>query len=676
MANRLTGATSPYLLQHAGNPVDWWQWGPEAFAEAQRRGVPILLSVGYAACHWCHVMAHESFEDPATAAQMNEHYVCIKVDREERPDVDAVYMEATQAMTGQGGWPMTCFLTPTGAPFYCGTYFPPRPRQGVPSFGQLLAGIANEWAGRRAEIESGASDIVRRLGQFNAIPAGEAVAAHDLTEAVTQLRTSYDEVFGGFGGAPKFPPSMVLEFLLRHARRTGAGPALEMARHTCEAMARGGMYDQLGGGFARYSVDNEWVVPHFEKMLYDNALLLRVYAHLWRLTGSELARRVCLETGEWLLREMRTDDGGFASALDADSLDEGGHSREGAFYVWTWDELRELLGQDDANWFTELTGVTVSGTFEHGASTLQLLEDPDDWSRYDAIRQRLLAVRARRTRPARDDKVIASWNGLAIAALAETGVLLDRTDFVDAARAAAELLRRLHIRDGRLVRASRLGVASAAAGVLDDYGNVADGFLTLAQVTGDWQWLHEAGRLLGAGLAHFGDGAGGFYDTADDAETLVRRPRDVTDNATPSGAAAFVGALVTYAALTGSSTHRDAAEAAMLTASTVVTKAPRFAGWWAAVAEALVDGPYEVAIVGHSADLVRAAWTHSRPGQVIASASASALAPDAAVGATDPVALLTARGLVDGQPAAYVCKGFVCQRPVTTVADLQVQLRG
>ena len=666
MTNRLAGATSPYLLQHADNPVDWWQWGPDAFAEAGRRGVPILLSVGYAACHWCHVMAHESFEDAQTAAQMNEHFVCIKVDREERPDVDAVYMEATQAMTGQGGWPMTCFLTPTGEPFYCGTYFPPQPRHGMPSFGQLLSGIADEWADRRADIEGGAADIVQQLGRMNAIPAGASVDGDALIHAVNALHSSYDDILGGFGGAPKFPPSMVLEFLLRHARRTGDQRALSMAQRTCEAMARGGLYDQLGGGFARYSVDSEWVVPHFEKMLYDNALLLRVYAHLWRQTGSALARRVCLETGEWLLDEMRTEEGGFASALDADSLDAGGHSHEGAFYVWTWDELRELLGQQDANWFSELSAVTVSGTFEHGASTLQLPVDPDDRERYDAICARLTEVRDQRARPARDDKVIASWNGLVIAALAETGVLLDRPDFVAAALDAARLLERLHIVEGRLVRASRLGIASAAAGVLEDYANVADGFLALAQVTGEWSWLTSARRLLDVGLTHFAAADGGFFDTADDAEVLIRRPRDVTDNATPCGPAAFAGALVTYAALTGSSEHRVAAEAALLTASTIVTKAPRFAGWWAAVAEALVDGPYEVAVVGNSPELVSAAWQHARPGQVVA-VNASA--------ARQAISLLADRGLIDGQPAAYVCRGFVCKRPVTTVEDLLSQLR-
>jgi uncharacterized protein YyaL (SSP411 family) len=666
MSNRLAAATSPYLLQHADNPVDWWEWSPEAFAEAEHRGVPILLSVGYAACHWCHVMAHESFEDAATAAFLNEHYVCIKVDREERPDVDAVYMEATQAMTGQGGWPMTCFLTPAGEPFYCGTYFPPQPRHGMPSFGQLLTGIAQEWAQRRDEIATGAARIADELRAMTGPARGEAVDADLLTSAVNELEMSYDDERGGFGAAPKFPPSMVLEFLLRHHRRTGDRLALQMAERTCEAMARGGLYDQLGGGFARYSVDDEWVVPHFEKMLYDNALLLRVYAHLWRATGSALARRVCLETGEWLLREMRTPQGGFASALDADSLDPSGHQHEGAYYVWTWDELRALLGIDDANWFSELSFVTPTGTFERGASTLQLPSDPADWQRYDELRARLRADRDTRPRPAQDDKVIASWNGLVIAALAETGQLLARPDFVDAARDAAELLERLHVVDGgRLLRASRDGRASAAAGVLDDYGNVAEGLLALAQVTADWRWCELAGRLLDSAVVHFSNQDTGFFDTADDAEALLRRPRDLTDNATPCGSSSLAGALVTYAALTGATTYRDAAERALQSASAIVQRAPRFAGWWAAVAEAVVDGPHEVALVGDDGTLAAVAWQHARPGQVLASGD----------GVSAGVPLLADRTAIGGAPTAYVCRQFVCQVPVTTVDALTEQLR-
>ncbi len=398
MPNRLAESSSPYLLQHADNPVDWWEWGPDAFAEARRRDVPVLLSVGYAACHWCHVMAHESFEDEATAALMNERFVNVKVDREERPDVDAVYMEYVQAMTGQGGWPMTTFLTPEGEAFYAGTYFPPTPRHGMPSFPQLLLAISSTWAERRDEATAAAGRITQALA--DRAPAGAAGSTpptpEELSAAVTRLSASFDPRRGGFGGAPKFPPSMVLEWLLRHHARTGEPSALAMAARTFEAMARGGMYDQLGGGFARYSVDAEWVVPHFEKMLYDNALLLRAYLHWWRATGSPLARRVVEETAEFLLRDLRTPEGGFASALDADT-----DGVEGLTYAWTPAQLTDALGPDDGAWAAALLEVTPSGTFEHGASTLQLLADPDDEGRWAEVRGRLLtaAGRTSATRP-------------------------------------------------------------------------------------------------------------------------------------------------------------------------------------------------------------------------------------------------------------------------------------
>ncbi|MGH8970220.1 MAG: thioredoxin domain-containing protein, partial [Actinomycetes bacterium] len=449
MANHLAGATSPYLLQHQDNPVDWWPWGEEAFAEARRRGVPVLVSIGYAACHWCHVMAHESFEDVDTAAQMNAAFVNIKVDREERPDVDAVYMEATQAMTGHGGWPMTVFVTPTGEPFYCGTYFPPAPRHGMPSFRQLLGSVSQTWAERRDDVVAAGQRIVGALAERGTVAAGGAPPSADqLDSAVRTLAGEYDEARGGFGGAPKFPPSMVLELLLRHHARTGDPHLLRMVEGTCAAMARGGIYDQLGGGFARYSVDAGWVVPHFEKMLYDNALLLRVYVHWWKATRSPLARRVALETADWMVRDLRTPEGGFASALDADS--EG---VEGKFYVWRPEEV----GEEAA----ELFGVTAAGTFEHGSSVLQLLDDPADEARWRAERERLLAVRGSRVPPARDDKVVAAWNGLAVAGMAEAGALLDRPDLVDAARGAAGLLVSVHVDGGRLRRVSRDGVVGA-----------------------------------------------------------------------------------------------------------------------------------------------------------------------------------------------------------------------
>ena len=646
MANRLAAASSPYLLQHQDNPVDWREWGPEAFAEAEQRGVPVLLSVGYAACHWCHVMAHESFADEATAAYMNEHFVNVKVDREERPDVDAVYMEAVQAMTGHGGWPMTSFLTARGEPFFCGTYWPLERRGGMPAFREVLQSVVQTWQTRRDEVEAAGADVVQRLSRPSSGATQEVTPAL-LDRAVATLRASYDGVHGGFGGAPKFPPSMVLELLLRHAARTGDG--LELVEHTCRAMASGGMYDQLAGGFARYSVDDRWVVPHFEKMLYDNALLLRVYAHLWRATGSAEARRVALETADFLLRDLRTAEGGFASALDADTDGE-----EGLTYVWTPDQLVDALGDDDGRWAAEQFDVTAAGTFEHGSSVLQRLADPDDLARYERVRARLLEVRAQRPQPARDDKVVAAWNGLAIAALAESGVLLDRPEHVAAAAACADLLRDLHVVDGRLLRTSIGGRAGRNAGVLEDHADVAEGLLALFAATGDVSRLDDARHLLDLVLRHFPDGAGGFFDTADDAEQLVRRPQDPTDSATPSGLAAAAGALLTCSAMTGAAAYRDAAEAALSTVAPLLARHVRFAGWAAAVGEALLAGPAEVVVLDRP-DLLALARRGTAPGAVV----------------------VTAGPLAEGRPsgAAYVCRGFVCEAPTTDPDRLAEQLQ-
>src|SRR3954468_20509765 len=434
MPNRLAAATSPYLLQHADNPVDWREWGEDAFAEARARDVPVLVSVGYAACHWCHVMAHESFEDEATAAQLNAGFVCVKVDREERPDVDSVYMAATQALTGSGGWPMTVFTTPDGAPFYCGTYFPPRPHPSMPAFRQVLDAVSDAWTNRRDELTTASSRIVEGISGRLDLGTPTALSAELLDHAVGALADRHDRRAGGFGGAPKFPPSMVLEFLLRAHARRGDANTIGMATSTAEAMARGGIYDQLAGGFARYSVDAGWVVPHFEKMLYDNALLLRVYSHLWRATGADWARRVADETAGFLVRDLGTAEGGFAAALDADT--EG---VEGLTYVWTPGRLAEVLGDEDGAWAAEVFAVTPEGTFEHGSSTLRLPRDPEDAERLVRIRSALGEARARRPQPARDDKVVTAWNGLAIAALAEHGVLTGDPDSVAAARRAATL---------------------------------------------------------------------------------------------------------------------------------------------------------------------------------------------------------------------------------------------
>ncbi|MQA25097.1 MAG: DUF255 domain-containing protein [Micromonosporaceae bacterium] len=661
--NRLSGAMSPYLLQHAENPVDWWEWGTDAFAEARRRDVPLLISVGYAACHWCHVMAHESFSDDEVARLVNAQTVPVKVDREERPDVDAVYMTATQAMTGQGGWPMTVFATPDGEPFFCGTYFP------KPNFLRLLAAVSKAWREQRDAVLSQGRALTEALAGIKPAGTSASLEADLLDAAAEQLGREHDAKHGGFGGAPKFPPSMCLEFLLRHHARTGSDRSLEVVRHTCERMARGGMCDQLVGGFARYSVDARWVVPHFEKMLYDNALLLRVYTHLWRATGDPLARRVATDTASFLVNEMTTPEGGFASALDADT-----DGVEGATYVWTPAQLREVLGPDDGAWAADLLNVTEAGTFEHGTSVLQLLADPDDADRWDRLRATLKGARDRRPQPARDGKVVAAWNGLAITALLEFSRVADacgsdqgaaRTA-TGQARQAAELLARLHLDGDRLRRVSLGGRVGEPAGVLEDYGCVAEAFCAMHQATGEGAWLERAGALADAALERFAAPDGGFFDTADDAERLVSRPADPTDNATPSGLTALAMGLISYSALAGSTRHREAAEQALATVGPLVGRHARFTGWACAAGEALLAGPLEIAIALPREDgwtqtpMVRAAWRSSSPGAVVVVGE-----PDRA-GAP----LLADRPMVEGKPTAYVCRGFVCDRPVTELADL------
>jgi uncharacterized protein YyaL (SSP411 family) len=660
--NRLGGATSPYLLQHADNPVDWWPWSDEAFAEARRRDVPVLISVGYAACHWCHVMAHESFEDGQIAKIMNDNFVAIKVDREERPDVDAVYMTATQAMTGQGGWPMTVFATPGGDPFFCGTYFPKM------HFGRLLESVARAWREQRADVEKQGAAVVEAIGGAQLVGGPTApISAELLDDAAARLAGDHDETYGGFGGAPKFPPHMNLLFLLRQHQRTGSARSLEIARHTAEQMARGGIYDQLAGGFARYAVDATWTVPHFEKMLYDNALLLRVYTHLWRLTGDPFDRRIADETAAFLLRDLATPAGGLASALDADTA-----GVEGLTYAWTPAQLYEVLGDEDGAWAADLFRVTSTGSFEHGSSVLVLARDIDSADaalveRWQDVRERLLAARTQRPQPARDDKVVASWNGLAVTALAEHGALTGSASSSAAAVELAEVLASRHLVEGRLRRVSRDGVVGEPAGVLEDYGCVAEALCAVHQVTGHGRWLESARDLLDVALAHFGTPEGGFYDTADDAERLVTRPADPTDNATPSGLSAICAGLVTFAALSGETAYREAADAALETVGPLIGGHPRFAGYAAAVAEAALAGPFEIAIATTDPagdPLVSAARRHAPPGAVVVAGK-----PD-----SDGVPLLAGRPLVGGVATAYVCRGFVCDRPVTTVDDLLARL--
>ncbi|MDP2013136.1 MAG: thioredoxin domain-containing protein [Actinomycetota bacterium] len=666
MPNRLAAATSPYLQQHAENPVDWQEWSPEAFDEARRRDVPVFLSVGYSACHWCHVMAHESFEDVDVAKVINDRFVAIKVDREERPDVDAVYMQATLALTGSGGWPMTVFLDHDQQPFFAGTYFPRHARSGMPGFVDVLTALDEAWTQRRSDVLDVAGRVVSALQQRVAPSGQEFPGSQVLTDAVTRLRSDFDLAYGGFGGAPKFPPSMILEFLLRVAARTNNAEALLMAEHTLDAMARGGMYDQLAGGFARYSVDAAWAVPHFEKMLYDNALLLRVYLHWYRLTGSVTAERIVRETAEFMINELMTPEGGFASALDADTEGE-----EGRFYVWKPVELNAVLGQDDAAWVAQLLHVTTSGNFEHDSSTLQLLSDPDDSERWQRLREQLRAHRDKRERPGRDDKVVASWNGLAIAALAEAGALLEESSWVEAAYSAADLLLAVHLGahgDDRLSRTSRDGIAGENYGVLDDYGGVAEGFLALYQVSGDDTWLTLAGMLLDVAIQHFRDDQGGFFDTSDDAAALVNRPRDPADGAEPSGWFSVANACVTYAAITGVAQYREIAELALAIVSDLAPRAPRACGWGLAAVSALLDGPVEIAIIGDPQDprtrgLRRIALAATAPGAVIALGEEGSQTP-----------LLRDRTLIDGRPAAYVCRGFTCDLPTTEIGVLASQV--
>ncbi|TRW78387.1 thioredoxin domain-containing protein [Mycolicibacterium sp. 018/SC-01/001] len=657
--NTLGAALSPYLRQHADNPVHWQQWGAEALAAAADRDVPVLLSIGYAACHWCHVMAHESFADPEVAAIANAGFVCIKVDREERPDLDAIYMSATMALTGQGGWPMTCFLTPDGRPFFCGTYYPKA------TFLQLLSAVSETWRLRRSEVEDASARIAGELQTMAAaLPGGAPVTAALCDSAVDSVLADEDTVHGGFGDAPKFPPSALLEALLRHHERTGADPALAAAARTGEAMARGGVYDQLAGGFARYSVDAAWVVPHFEKMLYDNAQLLRFYAHWARLSGDPLPRRVTRETARFLLDDLRRD-GMFVSSLDADAA-----GREGSTYVWTPAQLRDALG-DDAEWAAAVFGVTDAGSFEHGASVLQLRADPTDWQRFDAVRATLRASRGRRPQPERDDKVVTAWNGLAITALCEAGVALADPELIDAAAACARALLDVHVCDGRLRRTSLGGETGPSAAILDDHAALATGLLTLHQMTGEPAWLDAATGLLDVALQHFTDPAepGRWYDIADDAEHLLLRPADPFDGATPSGASSIAEALMLATHLAPSdraAPYARAAEATLASGAAVIERAPRSAGHWLAIAEAAVRGPIQIAVScvdPQRSDLLTAARVLAPGGAIVVG------------GHADTSELLRDRPRVDGADAAYVCRGRVCDLPVRTAEELAAALR-
>jgi uncharacterized protein YyaL (SSP411 family) len=656
MANALAHETSPYLLQHQDNPVDWLPWGEEALRRAREEDRPLLVSIGYSACHWCHVMERESFEDPQTAALMNERFVPVKVDREERPDVDALYMEAVQAMTGHGGWPLNVFLTPEQIPFYGGTYFPPEPRMGMPSFRQVLGAVADAWEKRKDEIrEQGARMAQRLQGGALLAPSDEPMTQEALDAAVATLRKSFDSVHGGWGGAPKFPAASAIEFLLRRGET-------QMALYTLRAMASGGMYDQVGGGFARYSVDATWTVPHFEKMLYDNALLARAYVHGWQVSGDDTLRRTAEETLDWTLREMRAPEGGFYSALDADS--EG---VEGKYYVWTVDELRAALG-DDAKAAIAWFGATVRGNFE-GANVLESRgpEPPADVR--ERIRARLLEVREQRVRPGLDDKRLASWNALMISALADAGAVVGSERYLDAARgAAAFVLERMRAPDGRLLRTFNAGQARLNA-YLEDHAYLLEALLTLYEATFEERWFTEARAIADRIVARFADREnGGFFSTSDDHEALVARRKDLEDTPIPAGGSAAAFGLLRLAALTGEASYEDHAVSHLRLLHAVAPAHPTAFGHLLQAIDFHLTPTREVALVGEPggvAALVAVVRGAFRPHLVLAGDTG---------GGGAAVPLLEGRTPVDGRAAAYVCERFACLRPVTEPAELRALL--
>jgi uncharacterized protein len=659
VANALARETSPYLLQHRDNPVEWLPWGDEALRRARAEDRPLLVSIGYSACHWCHVMERESFEDAETAALMNEHFVCVKVDREERPDVDAVYMEAVQLMTGQGGWPLNVFVTPEQVPFYGGTYFPPAPRYGMASWRQVLAAVAEAWEQRRDEIREQGERMASRLAGASLLePSAEPMRAAALDEAVAGLRAQFDSVDGGWGRAPKFPQASVLEFLLRRGETS-------MSLFTLRSMAGGGIHDQVGGGFARYSVDATWTIPHFEKMLYDNALLARAYLHGYQVSGDELLRRTVEETLEWALREMRAPDGGFYSALDADS--EG---VEGRFYVWTVDELREVLGADAPvaiAWF----GATAQGNFAEvpGANVLESRGPEPDAETRARIRARLLEARERRVRPGLDDKRLAAWNALMISALADAGAVLDRPDLLDAAReTAAFVLERMRDDRGRLLRTFNAGEARLGA-YLEDHAFLLEALLTLHEATFEERWFVEARALADTIVERFADPErGGFFSTADDHEALVARRKDLEDSPIPSGGSAAAFGLLRLAALTGEHEYARHAEGHLRLLHEL---APRHPGAFGHLLQALdfhLGPTRELALAGDArgiGELAAVVRERLRPHLVVTAG------PGGDEGA---VALMHGRVPVGGRAAAYLCEGFACRRPVTDPGELRALL--
>jgi len=665
MSNHLANETSPYLLQHADNPVDWYPWGEKALQKAQAEDKPIFLSIGYSACHWCHVMAHESFENEHVATILNEHFVSVKVDREERPDLDRIYMSAVQALTGRGGWPMSVFLTPDGQPFYGGTYFPPTPRYGMPSFTQVLLSVADAWQNRRQELVEGSQQLVNGIERQMAVVEGvkrKDVKRETLGTAFENLDRDFDELHGGWGAAPKFPQPMVLEFLLRYHHTTGDSQALEMVTQTLEAMARGGMYDQLGGGFHRYSVDDRWLVPHFEKMLYDNAQLARVYLHAWQVTSNPFHRTIAEETLDYVIREMTSPAGGFYSTQDADSEGE-----EGRFFIWTPDEVQAVLG-DQAAPFLAGYNVTERGNFE-GKNILEFVGRLEERGALADARRQLFEARESRVHPGCDDKVLTSWNGLMLAAFAEAARVLGREDYQQVAeRNAAFLLNELRTADGRLLhtwkacpeRSRRDGVAKVN-GYLDDHTHLIEGLLELYQTTFDPRWYIAAHELAEVMIEHFSAPVG-FFDTSDDHETLVVRPRELQDNAVPSGNGMAALVLLRLAGLAVEPPYAELARRSLRQVQPLLARHPLGFGQWLIALDYALAHPREIAIVGDADTIAVGAMlavcaTGYRPHQVLAAG-----APGAEL---STVPLLRNRDQIEGQATAYVCVDFVCRRPVT-----------
>ena len=680
MPNRLINETSPYLLQHAHNPVDWYPWGEEALARSKNEDKPILLSIGYSACHWCHVMERESFENESIAALMNESFVSIKVDREERPDLDAVYMEAVQMLTGSGGWPMTVFLTPDGRPFYGGTYFPPVDRHNMPGFPRLLESAARAYHDNRAEIDRVTSQLSQQMGRTSQMARSDSLLSVDILHgAYSGLATNFDYQNGGVGNAPKFPQAMTLEFLLRYYAHGYNERALEMLELTLEKMARGGIYDQAAGGFHRYSTDSFWLVPHFEKMLYDNALLARLYLHAYLATGRELYRRITEETLDYVLREMTGPHGGFFSATDADSEGE-----EGKYFVWTEEEIEAILGSEEAPIFCRFFGVTQRGNFE-GSNILNISKTAASFAQeqgiglerlIDIVRRGKVAlrtVREHRVPPLLDDKVLASWNGLMLRAFAEAGAALGRDDYRDAAVRNAAFLTTTMSPQDRLRRTYREGQARLP-GFLEDYSFVADGLLALYESTFDQHWLDKATALADGMIDLFWDeDAGGFYDTGADHEELVVRPRDVFDNAQPCGGSVASDLLLRLAVITGNEDYNRKAVPPLRALSEFMTRAPTGTGRWLAALDFYLATPKEVAIFGPREDpatgrLLDAVFSRYLANRVVVGASGQNIEP--------ALPLLEGRGMIDGVPTAYVCENYACQLPVTNAEALASQLDG